>query len=66
MAGLLGSTAMARRKLGKQPCERCGLYYNPKKRSQCPYCGDLDEEGLARLLGKKKRQHRADGRSGIG
>ena len=66
MAGLIGSAAMLKRKLGKEPCGRCGLYYNPKKRNQCPYCGDLDEQGLARLMERIQRQHRANRKIGYG
>ena len=41
----------------KRPCTRCGLMYNHKLKPRCPFCGDLDEQGLARLFETCRQRH---------
>ncbi|MGM0593497.1 MAG: hypothetical protein ACQETD_03080 [Pseudomonadota bacterium] len=49
----------------KQPCERCGLLYDHKKEERCPYCGELDQEGLKQLLARRAVAHQANRRLGL-
>ncbi len=58
--GLFARAALLKEQMKKKPCKRCGLLYDPKKEEQCPYCGDLDEAGLARLFERRETAYRAN------
>jgi len=59
-AGLAGRAALLVGQMNNKPCKRCGLQYNPKKEKKCPHCGDLDDQGLARLLERKESEFQSN------
>lgn len=57
--GLGGRSAWEAMQPKRVKCERCGLYYR-QSLDRCRWCGDLDENGLARLLVRKERSHQSN------
>jgi len=47
-----------------QKCGRCGLLY-PKDLEICSHCGDLDENGLKKLLETIEDHHESNSKLGI-
>ena len=47
----------------RQRCPRCSLQYD-KRKARCPYCGDLDSNGLAELKWKIEQDQQANTRLG--
>ena len=43
----------------RRKCVRCGLYYR-ESLDKCPWCGDLDDTGLAELKQKLDREHQGN------
>lgn len=64
IGGLLARAALPKEQK-KKPCMRCGSLYDPKKEDKCPYCGDLDERGLTRLLDRRESEHQANRQLGV-
>jgi hypothetical protein len=65
IGGLFARASLLKEQMKKKPCKRCGLLYDPKKEDQCPYCGDLDEAGLASLLERRETEYRANRQLGF-
>lgn len=60
LVGLAARAALLKEQLKQTPCDRCGLHYDHVKLAACPHCGDLDEQGLTRLRGRRESEFRAN------
>ena len=59
LGGLGGRAAWEAMQPKRRKCERCGLYYR-EDLPKCRWCGDLDENGLARLQEQIEAAHQSN------